>query len=178
MKKKKVLTLLILMIPLLFTIGFSSWIITYSFTFTPDYKDSGISSLFNLENSTEYNGSEQVPAPKDGVVITGDIAYEYKLQGTNTFTSGKPINAGDYDIKITITNSTLNGTCQVKFTITKKQVKLSTNAVNINYGDCDRYWSAMGAHIKSSIKFLDKNNNELTDFTFGNECLLKVQFCI
>lgn len=173
MKKKKVLTLLILMIPLLFTIGFSSWIITYSFTFTPDYKDSGISSLFNLENSTEYNGSEQVPAPKDGVVITGDIAYEYKLQGTNTFTSGKPINAGDYDIKITITNSTLNGTCQVKFTITKKQVKLSTNAVNINYGDCDRYWSAMGAHIKSSIKFLDKNNNELTDFTFGNECLLK-----
>ena len=175
MKKKKYLLLFGLLIPLLFTIGFSSWIIMYSFEFSPQYESSSISKFFEYENVTTYNGAGQLPSPKPGVTISGNIQYDYKLESSNTFiTDGsKPVNAGTYDIKITITDSEINGTCQVKFIINRKQIKLSTNTININYGDCDRYWSSMGAHIKNSISFLDTDNNALSDFSFGNECVLK-----
>lgn len=175
MKKKKYLLLFGLLIPLIFTIGFSSWIIMYSFEFSPQYENSSISKFFEYENVTTYNGEGQLPSPKPGVTISGNIQYDYKLESSNTFiTDGsKPVNAGTYDIKITITDSEINGTCQVKFIINRKQIKLSTNTININYGDCDRYWSSMGAHIKNSISFLDKDNNTLSDFSFGNQFVLK-----
>lgn len=172
MKKKKILTILVLMIPLLFTIGFSSWIIMYSFEFSPSYETNPVSDLFNFSNTTTYNGEEQVPYPKDGVTITGDITYQYKLESESTFTTGKPINAGVYDIKITITNSTVNGTCQVKFTINKMKIKFSSSTININYDDCVNTWSAMLVNIKSKVTFKDENNNDLTDFDFANHCQL------
>lgn len=172
MKKKKLLTILILMIPLLFTIGFSSWIIMYSFEFSPSYETNPVSDLFNFSNTTTYNGQEQVPSPKDGVTITGDITYQYKLESESTFTTGKPINAGVYDVKITIANSTVNGTCQVKFTINKMKIKFSSSTININYGDCVNTWSAMLINIKSKVTFKDENNNDLTDFDFANHCQL------
>jgi hypothetical protein len=122
MKKNKIIFLLGILIPLLFTIGFSSWIIMYSFEFTPNYLNNPVSDLFEFSSSTEYNGEEQVPSPKNGIVISGDISYEYKLTTETEFVSGKPINAGSYDIKIFISNSDINGECRVKFTITKRKI--------------------------------------------------------
>ena len=132
----------------------------YTFEFEPVYKANPVSSLFDYSQTVIYNAAEQVPKPKDGVTISGNISYEYKLEKDTTFISGKPINVGTYDVKITISNSDINGTCQVKFTINKKRINFVNQTISIGHGDgkCDPYWQSVQAYVKSQISFVDEKN--------------------
>lgn len=160
MKKNRILTYIILFLPILITIGFSSWIIVYTFEFEPTYKASPVSSLYDFSQTVIYNAEEQVPKPKDGVTITGNISYEYKLEKDTIYKSGKPINAGSYDVKITISNSDINGTCQVKFIINKKRINFTNQTISIAHGDgkCEPYWQSVQKYVKSQISFVDEKN--------------------
>lgn len=132
----------------------------YTFEFEPVYKANPVSSLFNYSQTVIYNAAEQVPKPKDGVTISGNISYEYKLEKDTTFISGKPINVGTYDVKITISNSDINGTCQVKFTINKKRINFVNQTISIGHGDgkCEPYWQSVQTYVKSQISFVDEKN--------------------
>lgn len=132
----------------------------YTFEFEPVYKANPVSSLFDYSQTVIYNAAAQVPKPKDGVTISGNISYEYKLEKDTTFTSGKPINVGTYDVKITISNSDINGTCQVKFTINKKRINFVNQTISIGHGDgkCEPYWQSVQTYVKSQISFVDEKN--------------------
>lgn len=160
-KKSKILTIILFCIPLFIAIGFSSWIIIYETVFAPSYYENPISEAFGFTQETTYNGQEQAPIPLDGYVINGTITYEYKLENEQDYTSGKPIDAGTYDVKIDVSGEN-GGKCQVKFTILPKKIKLSETTININYGDAQRYWSDFGAKVKAKISFKDENSNAYT----------------
>ena len=70
----------VLCIPLLFAVGFSSWIIIYETVFAPTYYENPISEAFGFSQETTYNGQGQVPVPLNGYVINDTITYKYKLE--------------------------------------------------------------------------------------------------
>ena len=124
MKKKSILSLLFVIFPILVVVGMSTWIIIYEVTFSPTYVASSISEFFGVSQETIYNGEEQVPVQKMGDPIpVENILYKYKLESEeeDQYISGKPIDAGIYDVIIEVQDV---GECKVKFTIKPKEIKL------------------------------------------------------
>ncbi len=186
--KKKYLSILTLLFPLLITIGFASWVIVYTIEFSTQFKDQPTARLYNMKETVVYNDNPQVPTPKqslDSIGVTEDeITYQYRIHSdsiiNNTkYTVGKPIDAGTYDVRIKIEGSTdgaYDGTCQVQFTIQKKKIKLDSNLIEINYGGLNglddkgaSYDSIMQEihieYIMPKIKFKDENNNIISTLT-------------
>ena len=175
--KKKFSLLFAILFPLLISIGFSSWIIIYTIEFQTSYQKQPTSDLFDFKQSVVYNATEQVPYPKEGLTLEGvgidssEISYQYKLSTEKNFTSGKPINAGTYDVKITVNGSMdgkYDGTCQVQFTINKKKIKFAESTIPINYGTVESYWSAMGPKIESLIQIVDEKNVQCSELVTGD----------
>lgn len=166
--KSKLLSIMLIIFPLLITVGFSAWIIIYEFSFKPDYNDSTIplSNYFNAEQSTTYNGAEQVPSPKDGTTIdlTG-IAYKYKLETNSNFTIGKPINAGVYDVVISLDGYS---DCKIKFTINKKKVKPASSTINLDYNSSYTSWDAFQTAIYDQVTYIDDEKNNASELSMAN----------
>ncbi len=170
-KKSKILTIILLCIPLLFAVGFSSWIIIYETVFAPTYYENPISEAFGFSQETTYNGQGQVPVPLNGYVINDTITYKYKLENEKDYKDGKPIDAGTYDVKIEVSGED-GGKCQVKFTILPKKIKLSETTININYGEASREWPDFASKVKAKVSFKDENNNA---YNFADSSYYKIK---
>lgn len=170
MKKSRILTFLLICLPLLVAIGFSSWIIIYEVVFSPTYQENPLSEIYGFSQSTTYNGEEQVPEPLNGETIDGTISYQYKLEGESEdklVEGNGPIDAGVYDVIITVTGNDA-GVCQVKFTINKKKIKLEKTLIQLNYSECQPYWESMGPTIENDIGFLDSTNQAADELVSGD----------
>lgn len=171
-KKSKILTIILLCIPLLFAVGFSSWIIIYETVFAPSYYENPISEAFGFSQETTYNGQEQVPQPLEGYTIDESlISYQYKPESQSTYIDGKPIDAGTYDVKIDVSGEN-GGKCQIKFTILPKKIKLSETTINVNYGEATREWPDFASKVKAKVSFKDENNNA---YTFADSSYYKIK---
>lgn len=194
--KKKYLSIFALLLPLLITIGFASWVIVYTIEFNTQFKDQPTARLYEMNETVVYNDNPQVPTPKqslDSIGVTEDeITYQYRIHSdsliNNTkYTIGKPIDAGTYDVRIKIDGSTdgaYDGTCQVQFTIQKKKIKLESNLIDINYGGLNgkndegvSFESILEEihfeYIMPKIKFTDENGNIIS--TLSQTSYLEVE---
>ena len=162
MKKKSILSLLFVIFPILVVVGMSTWIIIYEVTFSPTYVASSISEFFGVSQETIYNGEEQVPVQKMGDPIpVENILYKYKLESEeeDQYISGKPIDAGIYDVIIEVQDV---GECKVKFTIKPKEIKLlEQQIVQMDYDSNLRTFNQIIYSFVESLKFIDNNNNEV-----------------
>ena len=149
---------LFLLIPLIFTIGFSSWIIMYSFEFSPSYVKNSVSPLFDLNNPYTYDGNQHLPyLLKYKNVSEKDyecefFSYSYKIKDSNDkytevlfnedgIPTNAPVNCGEYEVIITATDyviegepEPINGKCRVMLSIEKKKIKLANDLIEANYG--------------------------------------------
>ena len=171
MIKRKTTIILLILFPLLIFVGFSAWIIMSEVTFKPERKVSELVEYFGTYQETIYNKQEQVPKQISGTPIEENrITYKYKLENAKQFIIGKPINAGIYDVVISVTDM---GECQVKFKINQKIINLGTEqCISIEYGKNngqDRYWAGMQSLISNQIQFFDENgadyNLELSEYS-------------
>mgnify|MGYP003289803293 CR=1 FL=1 len=175
-QKNNLMFFITILIPLFISIGFASWIIIYTIEFETKYENQPTSELFDFKQSVVYNSQEQVPSPKAGINLSdygiddNEISYKYKLTTDLKYTDGKPVNAGTYDVVLTINgsnNQLYDGSCKIQFTINKKKIKFQTPIVNINYNDCAPTWQDMSAYIEKQIVFTDENNVVATELYKG-----------
>lgn len=100
-KFKKYIFLLI--IPLLFITGISSWIILNNTVFAPSYNPNSTSILFQAFDgqSGTYTKDNQGPISSNDKIKNENVTFSYRKAESNDFyTEGLPINAGTYDILI------------------------------------------------------------------------------
>lgn len=133
MKQKKLL--LILIFPLLFSIGFGSWVILSKTILAPTYNPNSKSVLFVAYNGQEaatYNGSIQGPTSQDERISDSNITFKYRKAGTKTFyIEGKPKNAGTYDILL-IDKTGIYISDVVRFTISKATTASLNESISIS----------------------------------------------
>ena len=107
MKKKYFYLLILLVRHFLVTIGLSSWYISESTNFKPEYALLDIIEKYYNNQEVPYNISAQGPSSSDPSKITDEIVYSkctvgYRKAGTsNIFSAQAPSNAGVYDVKFT-----------------------------------------------------------------------------
>lgn len=98
-----VMTLILLIVVTIATIAFSSWLITDEITEKPIYQPGTVAKYY-LDNQKDiYDGTSQ--APTSPLFAEGELSYQYRKSGDTDDTdyiSGKPTNAGIYDIRVTI----------------------------------------------------------------------------
>lgn len=95
-----VMALILLIVVTIATIAFSSWLITDEITEKPIYQPGTVAKYY-LDNQTPiYNGESQ--APTSVLFAEGELSYQYRKSGDTDYISGKPTNAGIYDIRVTI----------------------------------------------------------------------------
>lgn len=111
-----VATLIFLIAITILTIAFSSWLITDEIKEKPTYQSGTVAKYYLDNQTTVYNGQPQ--APTSSLFKDTDLNYEYKISTDATYTSGKPVNAGEYDVLVTIKDN--NETVEVKYSITPK----------------------------------------------------------
>ena len=126
-KKKSILTTILLLIPMLLAIGFSSWIIIYEVLIHPNYiEPSGLSKYFDNYQTTTYNGVVQFPTQTSGDTISTELlSYKFKLESETddkyvqcSDTVG-PKNAGTYSVLVSKTENEITETCLVTYVINK-----------------------------------------------------------
>lgn len=95
-----VMTLILLIVVTIATIAFSSWLITDEITEKPIYQPGTVAKYY-LDNQKDiYDGTSQ--APTSPLFAEGELSYQYRKSGDTDYISGKPTNAGIYDIRVTI----------------------------------------------------------------------------
>lgn len=98
-----VMALILLIVVTIATIAFSSWLITDEITEKPIYQPGTVAKYY-LDNQKDiYDGTSQ--APTSPLFAEGELSYQYRKSGDTDDTdyiSGKPTNAGIYDIRVTI----------------------------------------------------------------------------
>lgn len=95
-----VMALILLIIVTIATIAFSSWLITDEITEKPIYQPGTVAKYY-LDNQKDiYDGTSQ--APTSPLFAEGELSYQYRKSGDTDYISGKPTNAGIYDIRVTI----------------------------------------------------------------------------
>lgn len=172
LKKNKLILTLFICLPLLLSIGFSSWIIIHTIEVMSEYKNSPTSDLFDSIQSSTYDGNIQLPVVKENVELNGNelITYQYKLSGQSDFkdvtnTIG-PKDAGTYDVLVKVTGSTnakYDGYCQIKLTINKRRVKLSTTEYSVTYDESVPTYEAIKISVNPKLSYIDSENNKITD---------------
>lgn len=131
--KRNIIAFILLLLPLLVAVGMSTWIILNESLLTPSYNpDPVIKKYFSGEESVIYDGNEQAPVSSvENLIEFGDLEFSYKpiLDTTNNYISGKPKNAGVYDVKVSVKNLD-NSSTNVKFTIEPKEISISIDGEN------------------------------------------------
>lgn len=95
-----VMTLILLIVVTIATIAFSSWLITDEITEKPIYQPGTVAKYY-LDNQKDiYDGTSQ--APTSPLFAEGELSYQYRKSGDTDYISGKPTDAGIYDIRVTI----------------------------------------------------------------------------
>lgn len=95
-----VMALIVLIVVTIATIAFSSWLITDEITEKPIYQPGTVAKYY-LDNQKDiYDGTSQ--APTSPLFAEGELSYQYRKSGDTDYISGKPTNAGIYDIRVTI----------------------------------------------------------------------------
>lgn len=98
-----VMALIVLIVVTIATIAFSSWLITDEITEKPIYQPGTVAKYY-LDNQKDiYDGTSQ--APTSPLFAEDELSYQYRKSGDTDYTdyiSGKPTNAGIYDIRVTI----------------------------------------------------------------------------
>lgn len=191
MKKIK---LILLLIPLLFTVGFSSWVILYSFDLTAEYKNNPLADYYNFYYSATYDGTQKIPTVKDDVDIefsTIEYKHYYSDEEDPTINTGCPTNAGLYDIEITASwvdskGITQTGKCKVRYEIFP--IKIKTKLIELTYDEVIakntsskdyRKWTYFYDLLNEKIDFTYEDGTELptnlnpayllTEITNGDE---------
>ena len=95
-----VMTLILLIVVTIATIAFSSWLITDEIKEKPIYQPGTVAKYYLDNQTTIYNGESQ--APTSVLFAEGELSYQYRKSGDTDYISGKPTNAGIYDIRVTI----------------------------------------------------------------------------
>lgn len=95
-----VMTLILLIVVTIATIAFSSWLITDEITEKPIYQPGTVAKYYLDNQTTIYNGESQ--APTSVLFAEDELSYQYRKSGDTDYISGKPTNAGIYDIRVTI----------------------------------------------------------------------------
>lgn len=95
-----VMALILLIVVTIATIAFSSWLITDEITEKPIYQPGTVAKYY-LDNQKDiYDGTSQ--APTSPLFAEDELSYQYRKSGDTDYISGKPTNAGIYDIRVTI----------------------------------------------------------------------------
>lgn len=95
-----VMALILLIVVTIATIAFSSWLITDEITEKPIYQPGTVAKYY-LDNQKDiYDGTSQVPTSP--LFAEDELSYQYRKSGDTDYISGKPTNAGIYDIRVTI----------------------------------------------------------------------------
>ena len=95
-----VMALILLIVVTIATIAFSSWLITDEITEKPIYQPGTVAKHY-LDNQKDiYDGTSQ--APTSPLFAEGELSYQYRKSGDTDYISGKPTDAGIYDIRVTI----------------------------------------------------------------------------
>lgn len=156
-KFKKYIFLLI--IPLLFITGISSWIILNNTVFAPSYNPNSTSILFQAFDgqSGTYTKESQGPVSSNDKIKNENVSFSYRKADSNDFyTGGLPINAGTYDILIK-DNSKYYVDEVVRYTINKadlssvdiSKLTIMPNVSPLVYGDILEY---LGEATANGIK--------------------------
>lgn len=95
-----VMALILLIVVTIATIAFSSWLITDEIKEKPIYQPGTVAKYYLDNQTTIYNGESQ--APTSVLFAEGELSYQYRKSGDTDYISGKPTNAGIYDIRVTI----------------------------------------------------------------------------
>lgn len=95
-----VMALILLIVVTIATIAFSSWLITDEITEKPIYQPGTVAKYYLDNRFNVYNGTGQ--APTSPLFAEGELSYQYRKSGDTDYISGKPTNAGIYDIRVTI----------------------------------------------------------------------------
>lgn len=131
--KRNIIAFILLLLPLVVAVGMSTWIILNESLLTPSYNpDPVIKKYFSGEESVIYDGNEHAPVSSvENLIEFGDLEFSYKpiLDTTNNYISGKPKNAGVYDVKVSVKNLD-NSSTNVKFTIEPKEISISIDGEN------------------------------------------------
>lgn len=147
-KKKKILSLMILIIPLLLVIvGFSAWIISTTHKIAPSYTPNHTLADYFVENDvTTYNTQEQYPSIESTMSsndsfneenFVNSLYFSYAevyedngFVGDGTYTEGKPTNAGRYSIRVAFTSTDADEDVYYDYlTINKATLTVDTNNV-------------------------------------------------
>lgn len=95
-----VMALILLIVVTIATIAFSSWLITDEITEKPIYQPGTVAKHYLDNKFNVYNGTGQ--APTSPLFAEDELSYQYRKSGDTDYISGKPTNAGIYDIRVTI----------------------------------------------------------------------------
>lgn len=135
MKKKKIIMIIILIIPIFTLLVYGSWVILSKTIFAPTYNPNSNSVLFNAyngENVTTYNGKPQGPTSNNSAIKDSRITFKYREAGTyKPYALGLPTNAGTYDILLQDKNETYINDV-VRYTINKVNYASLTDNISIS----------------------------------------------
>lgn len=95
-----VMALILLIVVTIATIAFSSWLITDEITEKPIYQPGTVAKYYLDNQKDTYDGTSQ--APTSPLFAEDELSYQYRKSGDTDYISGKPTNAGIYDIRVTI----------------------------------------------------------------------------
>ena len=172
---KNKLKYILLFIPFIFTIGFSSWIIVYSFTMNPNYVQNSISGFFDYSYEKVFDATNHCPTPS-GSSNTDGITFTYYYKEFNAddsnfvlldTTNKGPVNAGTYEFKIEATGA-ITGVCRVKYTILPLKIKAKiietdySEVLSYNNQDCRKWTNFYNEFLNDKISFTDENNKPLS----------------
>ena len=170
MKKKKIFTLIMCLLPiLLIVIGFSTWIIIHEFSVAPKFDPNSVFYTHLHNQEVTYNGQGQLPYNEKIDLDSGYIKYKYRKvgQATNQYLEdGMPSNAGEYYIYFYDTrDENRYEPSDVKFTIKKADlVKKQDVSVNYNQGSNNGYFTTsmdVSTISYSGGEFVDPIDNNL-----------------
>ena len=130
MKKKHIIFFLFILAPFLCSVGISSWLISESVSFNPEYEILDvIKTYYDNQESTyktdgQFTAIEQQPSSSNKNIITDEIVQNkctimYRKNGQSQWSNNMPTNAGKYEIQYTYKNRSI----VVNYTINPAAIK-------------------------------------------------------
>ena len=134
MKKKRILMIIVLIIPIFTLLVYGSWVILSKTIFAPTYNPNSNSVLFNAyngENVATYDGSTHGPTSNNSAIIDSNINFKYRIAGSKSaYVNGLPTNAGTYDILVQDKTRTYIDDV-VRYTINKATTASLSEAISV-----------------------------------------------
>lgn len=126
--KRNIIAFILLLLPLVVAVGMSTWIILNESFLNPSYKpDPVIKKYYDATETVTYNGLPQSPTSSaTDLVGFGELEFLYRESTSNNdsdYSNVPPVNAGTYDIKISV-KELENSTKTVKLIINPKPISI------------------------------------------------------